>query len=120
MTWKDKLDAAIANDQGQNVRHEPIDVPKHSSPFSTPEAEEIFVQAFAAVQDEGIVPSGFGVAEGEWEDGMYGEIEVIKVGRKDSEVDLPFVIWWPRAVAWAQAFELMATIQAVENGDIVL
>ncbi|KAJ7920108.1 hypothetical protein B0H13DRAFT_1867881 [Mycena leptocephala] len=51
---------------------------------------------------------------------MYSEIEVIKVSRKDSEVDLPFVIWWPRAVAWAQALELMVNIKAVENGDIDL
>ncbi|KAJ7443308.1 hypothetical protein FB451DRAFT_1190215 [Mycena latifolia] len=38
----DDLDAAIAVDQGRNVRHQPIDVPKHQAPFSTVKAEEIF------------------------------------------------------------------------------
>ncbi|KAJ7897448.1 hypothetical protein B0H13DRAFT_2337876 [Mycena leptocephala] len=36
----DDLDAAIADDQGHNVCHEPIDVPKHSSPFSTAAAQD--------------------------------------------------------------------------------
>ncbi|KAJ7710089.1 hypothetical protein B0H14DRAFT_2166244, partial [Mycena olivaceomarginata] len=103
----DDLDTAIADDQGRNVRHEPIDVPKHSSPFLTPEAEEIFAKALAEVNDEGIIPAGFGVAEAEWDDGIYSEIEVITVGRKDSEVALPFAIWWPRAVSWTQGLELM-------------
>ncbi|KAJ7488711.1 hypothetical protein B0H11DRAFT_1720371, partial [Mycena galericulata] len=114
---QDDLDAAIADDQGRNVRHDPIEVPKHTSPFLTAEGKEIFNQALEMVQAEDIIPSGFGVAEGEWEDGIYPEIEVVKVGRKDSEVELPFVVWWPRAVAWARGLELMVQIQAVENGD---
>jgi hypothetical protein len=114
------LDAAIAEDQGQNVRHEPIDVPKHESPFSTPAAEQIFRDALTAVQMEGIIPTGFGVAEPEREDGIYSETQKIEVGRKDVQVGLPFAVWWPRAVAWAQGLELMVNIQAVERGDIVV
>ncbi|KAJ7096141.1 hypothetical protein C8R44DRAFT_644623, partial [Mycena epipterygia] len=117
---QDDMDAAIAEDQGRHIRHEPIDVPKHSSPFSTVEAEELFSQALSTVQAEGIVPVGLGVAEAEWEGGIYSEVEVIKVGRKDSEVDIPFSVWWPRAVAWVQGLELMVRVQAAENGDIML
>ncbi|KAJ7793638.1 hypothetical protein B0H14DRAFT_3559579 [Mycena olivaceomarginata] len=95
--------------QGRNVRHEPIDVPKHSSLFLTSEAEEIFAKALAEVNDEGIIPAGFGVAEAEWDDGIYNSV-----------VALPFAIWWPRAVSWTQGLELMLHIQAVENGEIEL
>ncbi|KAJ7814955.1 hypothetical protein B0H14DRAFT_2603779 [Mycena olivaceomarginata] len=45
---------------------------------------------------------------------------LITVGRKDSEVALPFAIWWPRAVSWTQGLELMLHIQAIANGEIEL
>ncbi|KAJ6461957.1 hypothetical protein DFH09DRAFT_959148, partial [Mycena vulgaris] len=114
------LDDAIALDQGHNVRHEPVDVAKHSPPFLTAKAEEISPDALAAVQREEIIPAGFSVGEAEWEDGMYCEIEVMKVGRKESQIVLPFRIWWPRAVAWAQGLKVMSRLQSVENGDLYL
>ncbi|KAJ7937711.1 hypothetical protein B0H13DRAFT_1447161, partial [Mycena leptocephala] len=86
---------------------EPIDVPKHSSPFSTTAAEKIFQEALAVVKAEDVIPTGFGVAEAEWDSGIYPKMEEIKAGRKNVKVDLPFVVWWPRAVAWAQGLELM-------------
>jgi hypothetical protein len=48
-----------------------------------------------------MVPDGMGVAEVEWIDSGYGEIEHIPFGRggRSLEVILPFTIWWPRAVA---------------------
>ncbi|KAJ7443309.1 hypothetical protein FB451DRAFT_967606, partial [Mycena latifolia] len=64
----------------------------------------------SAIQREEIIPVGFGVAEAELEDGVYSEIEVIKVGRKDLKVDLPFTVWWPRPVAWAQGLELLVRL----------
>ncbi|KAJ7646151.1 hypothetical protein B0H17DRAFT_1148214 [Mycena rosella] len=51
---------------------------------------------------------------------IYSEVEVVKVGRKNVEIALPFTVWWPRAAKWAQGLEIMAKIQAVENGDIQL
>ncbi|KAJ7704649.1 hypothetical protein B0H16DRAFT_1216535, partial [Mycena metata] len=54
-----------------------------------------------------IIPLGLGVTETEWADGIYADAEVVKIGRKEVEVTLPFQIWWPRAVVWAQGLELM-------------
>ncbi|KAJ7722312.1 hypothetical protein B0H16DRAFT_1334770, partial [Mycena metata] len=118
-TFSEDLDASIADDLRRQVHHEPVDVPKHLSPFLTAETEQIFSQALGMVQAEETVPVGFGVAESEWEHGVYSEVEVLKVGRKESDIHLPFPIWWPRAVAWAQGLELMVRLQAVENGDIL-
>ncbi|KAF7334184.1 hypothetical protein MVEN_02324600 [Mycena venus] len=90
------LDEAIANDQDHNAR-------------------DIFVAALANVQAAGIIPENFGVAEAEWEVPFYGESESVKVGRKQVEIALPFPIWWPRAVAWAQGLDLMVRIQEAER-----
>ncbi|KAF7351930.1 Integrase catalytic domain-containing protein [Mycena venus] len=117
---EDDIDIAIAEDQRHNVRHEPIDVPKHESPFKSEEAAEIFSAALADVKAAEIIPQHLGVSPAEWEEGGYPETEMVKAGRKDVEITLPFPVWWPRAVAWAQGLELLSKIQAVENGDIVL
>ncbi|KAJ7934971.1 hypothetical protein B0H13DRAFT_1591207 [Mycena leptocephala] len=114
------LDLAIAGDQDRHIRHEAIEVTEHQFPFGSEEVGVIFYDSFKVVQDTGIIPIGMGVAEGEWEDGFYAETEAVKVGRKDIEIPLPFRVWWPRAVTWAQGLEIMAKIQAVERGDIIL
>ena len=112
------LDQAIAGDQDRHIRHEAIEVVDNQFPFNSVEGGDIFTGAFNEVRAEGIIPEQMGVAETEWEDGVYGEIELVKVGRKEAEVVLPFEIWWPRAVAWAQGLEIMTKIQAVESGEL--
>ncbi|KAJ7749834.1 hypothetical protein DFH07DRAFT_746472, partial [Mycena maculata] len=117
-TLKGDLDLAIAGDQDHHIRHEAIEVMENKLPFANEEAEQIFADTLREAHNEGIIPDGLGVAEGEWEDGVYSEIEIIKVGRKDVPIALPFTVWWPRAVKWAQGLELMVKIRAVESGDI--
>ncbi|KAJ7693796.1 hypothetical protein B0H14DRAFT_2419364, partial [Mycena olivaceomarginata] len=117
---QDNIDAVIPGDQEHHVRHEPIDVPKHTRPFNSDEAAEIFSQALEDVKAAGIIPRQLGVSPTEWGHGGYPETEMVKVGRKDVDITLPFPVWWPRAVAWAQGLELLSKIQAVENGEIVL
>jgi hypothetical protein len=66
-----------------------------------------------------IVPLGFGVAESEWDEDTYPEFEDITLGRrgKSLNVCLPFDVWWPRAVAWAQGLDLMVRICTAEGGE---
>ncbi|KAJ7731740.1 hypothetical protein B0H16DRAFT_1234859, partial [Mycena metata] len=101
------LDAAIADEQDHHVRHDPIDVIENRCPFHSEEAKTIFSSAVQEVQSAGIIPQYLGVAEAEWDGQPYGETETVKIGRKDVEIQLPFEIWWPRAVAWAQGLEIM-------------
>ncbi|KAJ6469986.1 hypothetical protein C8R45DRAFT_837082, partial [Mycena sanguinolenta] len=111
----DDLDGAIANDQDHHIRHEAIDVTETECPFRSEDGRNVFVAALQEVQKAEIIPENLGVAENEWEGVFYSETEIIKVGRKQAEIQLPFMIWWPRAVAWAQALEVMVRIQAMED-----
>jgi hypothetical protein len=87
--------------------------------FISQDAMHTFFAALQDVKIADIVPEGFGVAEPEWGEQFYGETETVKVGRKDVKIVLPFEIWWPRAVAWAQGLEVMVRIQAAEAGEIL-
>ncbi|KAJ7932284.1 hypothetical protein B0H13DRAFT_1549812, partial [Mycena leptocephala] len=107
---QDDIDAAIAEDQEHHVRHEAVDVPKHETPFKSDEAIDIFHCAHKDVKAAGIIPRQLGVTTAEWEEEGYPETETIRVGRKDVEITLPFSVWWPRAVAWAQGLELLSKI----------
>lgn len=109
---------AIAGDQDHNIRHEAIAVLENECPFDSEDATAIFCQALQDVKSAEIVPQHFGVAEIEWDGPFYGQTETVKVGRKDVEIVLPFQIWWPRAVEWAQGLELMVRIQMAERGEI--
>jgi hypothetical protein len=113
------LDDRIAADQEHHIRHDPIEVPLHSNPFKSPDAEALFDNACQDVVAAGIVPSSFGIQESEWDREIYPEHEDIKSGRggKHLNICLPFVIWQPRAVVWAQALELMMKICMAENGE---
>jgi hypothetical protein len=113
------IDDRIAADQEHHIRHDPVEVPQHGIPFTSPEAEGLFANAHRGVVAAGIVPLGFGVAENEWDEDMYPGFEDIKSGRggKRLSICLPFAVWWPRAVAWAQALELMTKICMAENGE---
>ncbi|KAJ7683760.1 hypothetical protein B0H17DRAFT_27044 [Mycena rosella] len=94
------IDEAIASDQGHNIRHDAIDVSKHKCPFQGDEAAHIFSCALAELKALEIIPQQLGVSPGEWDEDGYPETELVKVGRKEVEITLPFVVWWPRAVAW--------------------
>ncbi|KAJ7652485.1 hypothetical protein DFH06DRAFT_924339, partial [Mycena polygramma] len=106
----DDIDAAIAGDQDHHIRHEAIEVASHEFPFKSNEAAEIFYRALDEVKITEIVPLQLGVAPAEWETGAYPETEAVKVGKKEAEIILPFAVWWPRAVAWAQGLEVLTKI----------
>ncbi|TFK82319.1 hypothetical protein K466DRAFT_500533, partial [Polyporus arcularius HHB13444] len=101
----------VANEQQRHVRHPPIPVPDSTSPFSE-ETQELFFNCLQEVRTRGIVPQHHGVSSSEWFDGSYGDFETINFGRggRQEELELPFSVWWPRAVEWAQGLELMTAL----------
>lgn len=105
----------IADDQESNIRHDAVDPPKQASPFIKPASEEIFWKALRDLDKEDIIPGGFGIAQNEWEDGSYPEVESISIARKDVNIILPFSIWWPRAVHWARTLELILQLCILEE-----
>lgn len=108
----------IMENQNHNVRHAAVAVPPTTMPFHSMEANEAFILALQVSRDEGIIPTGYGVAEDEWESEIYPEVEVITVGRaaKEYVVHLPFGIWWPRAVLWAQGLDALSAIGVIGEG----
>ncbi|KAG6370781.1 hypothetical protein JVT61DRAFT_10985 [Boletus reticuloceps] len=98
------ISAEISADQHHHVRHAAVAVPPTTMPFHTMEANEAFILALQVIHDQGIIPTGYGVAENKWINETYPETEVIAIGRAAREygVTLPFRIWWPRAVLWVQ------------------
>ncbi|KAF8835010.1 hypothetical protein BDN67DRAFT_913768, partial [Paxillus ammoniavirescens] len=81
----DQIYQQIADDQEIHVQHDLIDVPHNTSPFQSPEAEQTFILAYKEVMAAGIIPEGYGVAQGEWGGGLYPESEVIRVGKGGKE-----------------------------------
>lgn len=107
------LDEAIAASQNHHIRHDPIPVPDNRCPF--PEGSnllEVFIRSLNDVRAAGIIPHFVGVRELEWPEDGYGTYEFIALGRRGRRVsvELPFDIWWPRAVAWSQGLDIMNRI----------
>ncbi|KAF8547152.1 hypothetical protein OG21DRAFT_1425363, partial [Imleria badia] len=114
------LEAEIVAEQSSHIRHAAVDVPLTTSPFHTAQTFDIFKLALQETQEQGLIPSGYGVAEDEWTGGSYPEIELITVGRGKQEyaVKLPFEVWWTQSVLWAQGLDVMTCICMMENGEL--
>ncbi|KAH9853328.1 hypothetical protein C2E23DRAFT_729043 [Lenzites betulinus] len=106
------IDAQIAASQQRHIRHAPIPVPAAACPFRSPETLDIFWKCLRDVATTGIVPEHYRLRESEWPDGEYGKYAHIKLGQQGSTavVDLPFAVWLPRAVLWAQGLEIMSRL----------
>jgi hypothetical protein len=102
------VEERIALEQGSDIRHDAIEVPLGESLFDE-ETERLFLNALTEIQRRNPTPSGYGVAQEEWPEDGYPSNETIKVGRgkKSVMVELPVEVWWPRAVRWAQALDLL-------------
>ncbi|KDQ08364.1 hypothetical protein BOTBODRAFT_179985 [Botryobasidium botryosum FD-172 SS1] len=59
--------AQITADAQWNVRHEPVSVPRHSSPFHSPETMQAFLDCLHMVLQQGMVLEGMGL-EGQWDE----------------------------------------------------
>lgn len=108
------LQDRVEESSSSNIRHEAVPVPKHSVPFENPALQATFEAAIGVAQEANLLPEGYGMREGEWEDGSYPAFEVIKSGKrglKKLRVALPDFIWRPRAVRWVQALDLLNTME---------
>jgi hypothetical protein len=106
----DCIHEQLASQQQNHVRHPPIKAPRHQNTFAKDE-EVIFWEAVEDARRGNYIPQGYGVLPGEWEGGVYPEIEVIQSGnrkRGELEIGLPNDVWFPRALQWAQALHIMS------------
>lgn len=113
-----ELQAQIASDIEHQIRHDAISVPAHISPFRSEEADDMFDTILVEVCAHDVIPENLGVSPIEWDDDEYPEVEILRVGRRGNgelQISLPQVLWWPRALLWAQGLEVMMTIQALEE-----
>lgn len=117
---EEELENQIRADQAQNIRHSPVKVARHASPFDEDEDERAFLELLGEVLSQpDLVPEDYGVTEEEWEDEHYPETETIRTGTNGKElvVELPRRYWFPRAVQWAQALDLLTRVlEELENG----
>ncbi|KAI1788742.1 hypothetical protein LXA43DRAFT_974611 [Ganoderma leucocontextum] len=103
------IDSKIAASQDHHIRHDAIPTPTSECPFTTPELLATFKAAFQEVNASGIIPMCYGLLEAEWSLDGYGQR-----GRRVA-VELPFSVWWPRAVAWSQGLDLMNRLLYVQD-----
>jgi hypothetical protein len=114
--WQEIIEDVEASHAG-NFHHAPVGVPKHANPFSG-EGMSVFDLALQTAERRGIVPSGYGLLEDEWEDGGYPAYEILKSGRKGSKelrVALPDSTWRPRAEMWGRGLDILARLTELLN-----
>ncbi|KAJ7585596.1 hypothetical protein C8J56DRAFT_788316, partial [Mycena floridula] len=100
-------------DAADGIHLPPVAVPKTRCPFDTEDDLALFQQAFQAADAANLLPDGLGLIQEEWDDGMYPSFEIIESGRKGSKelrVDLPDIVWRPRAGRWGRALYIMQQI----------
>ncbi|KAF7288225.1 Integrase catalytic domain-containing protein [Mycena chlorophos] len=99
--WEDVEDM-IAADQQPDIRHDPVEVPAHHSPFDR-ETELLFFQALELAKET--IPLSF-----DSDPENYQPQEAIRLGRAGKRVliQLPIAVWWERELVWVQALELMS------------
>ncbi|KAJ7758913.1 hypothetical protein B0H14DRAFT_2404259, partial [Mycena olivaceomarginata] len=108
---EEELENQIAAEQAQNIRHAPVKVARHGSPFpEDAEMEQDFLDLLEEVLAQAdVLPQNYGVLEEEWDEEEYPELEIIRTGTKGKElrIILPREEWYDRAVRWAQALDLL-------------
>lgn len=101
-----------------NVRHDPIPVARHQDPFADQPDNTLETTFFEflnkSLSDTLKIPSGYGLRANEWEDETYPEAEFLQVGARRTAltIELPYDVWYPRAVAWGKGLDLLNTMLA--------
>lgn len=110
------IEAHIADAQQAQIRHEAVDVPGSASPFAdyplNLQLEATFFAALSELSHIHDLPGGYGVLPEEMEGG-YEVMETIRSGRrgrKELVIDLPEIVWRPRAEIWAKALHILNTL----------
>lgn len=105
----EEVGAQVKSDQQSNIRHAAVDVPDTSNPWQSAHVVNIFRQALTEAQDNNIIPDHLMVMPDDWPNG-YPTHEFITSGTRSGKrllIALPYDIWWPRAVLWAQSLRIM-------------
>ena len=74
------LGEQVATDQSTNVHHEAVEVPGNEDPFLSDQQRDAFRTALAAVQEQALLPHGYGLHQDEWDTESYPAYEIIKSG----------------------------------------
>ncbi|KAJ7599360.1 hypothetical protein C8J56DRAFT_1094074, partial [Mycena floridula] len=110
----------IDEDINSQFLHDAVPVPKHKCPFPDDDDMATFERALLESSQQDIIPGGFGLAPTEWEDGQYPPYEIIPAGRRGSRklrVQLPHLVWKPRADLWGRALAIMNNILESREDD---
>ncbi|KAF8837779.1 hypothetical protein BDN67DRAFT_908618, partial [Paxillus ammoniavirescens] len=103
------LEAQITADMQQNLHDEPVPMPDHSNPFSSPEII-IFRKAVAEAEMVDLLPDSPVFPATHWDLHTYDTHEDIDVGFRKTKtltIHLPPDVWMPQALAWAQGLTVM-------------
>ena len=95
----------VIQNQGPNIRHDPIPTADHEAPLTTPELLALFSSSVDALRsDEVLLRSIAGQAI------IWDPVEVITIGRgrqKDLVVSLVDAMWEKRALLWIAVLRLL-------------
>jgi hypothetical protein len=94
----------------------PVRVPRVVNPFANlPELGRIFKDTFKQADDLGIIPEGYGMWPDEWIHDAYPSFYHIQSGKnggRELKVELPDLIWRPRAEMWVRALNVYNNLLA--------
>ncbi|KAJ6497288.1 hypothetical protein C8R45DRAFT_898592 [Mycena sanguinolenta] len=99
----------IRIDQGPQVRHDAIEVPDNTNPFSDhPGKEGMFFAVLEDIVRQERVPVGYVVLPEEGDEDGYPDVEILSAGKKTRiEVSLAHPIWLQRAKLWVQGLNVL-------------
>ena len=98
----------VVQDQGPNIRHDPIPTADHEAPSTTPELLALFSSSIDTLRsDEALLRSIIGQAVG------WDPVEVLRVGHRRQKglvVSLNDAVWERRALLWIAALRLLENL----------
>lgn len=108
------LAAQIAADYERNFHHKPVANARHSSPFRSDDAALAFIDQLKTTLATDQIPAGYGVLPGEYGPGDYPTSGTVHAGRgADLVILLPKDLWYPRAVRWCKALDLLKRVLVI-------
>ena len=103
----------VLESQLEQIKHSAVPVPNKRSPLSNQSAEAAFFDSLGAISNLQVIPSGFYLCQEEFDEDGYPLAEEIPVGFRSVRrisVELPTGVWFPHAVLWSQAVDLMEKV----------
>ncbi|KAF8490488.1 hypothetical protein JB92DRAFT_3008903, partial [Gautieria morchelliformis] len=98
------LQQTISSHIHANVNHKAVKCPQSRCPFADPAHVTLLDAVLRDLRASGLIPVGYGLRTLEWVGEEYPASEW------GVTVDLPSVIWMPRAIAWVHGLYAMQTV----------